>query len=290
MIRRLGLVLALLGLGLVLGGCTGAPPGMNPIPTGVYDSDSCTDQTRCQARLNQIRTDGFDVVLNYATGGMDNATRARYADDAKAAGLKVVWNMGDKVDVDGLPSYFATVDSKPATAGYYLWDEPNGNNLNDVNVRKRYYVSSGTTKPCMIVTRLKWQGDYATTCQYVGSDDYPYASPFNDPPVGSGAAKAAQTAVLHGTQQLPFVLQAFSWSNQTCDPRWWNGSYRFPTRDEMRGDRDNAMSAANSKGKRIDVLFWFSYSCITASDAPPRFEADVAWAANNVTLTSPPYR
>jgi hypothetical protein len=291
MIRRLGFVSALVGLGLGLGGCTGAPPaGLSPIPSGIYDSDPCTNQTACQARLNQIRTDGFDVVLNYATEGMDNATRASYADDANAAKLKVVWSMGQTVDVGGLPSYFATVDSKPATAGYYLWDEPTKYDLNDVNVRKHYYMASGTTKPCLIVTRFKWQSRYATTCQYVGPDDYPYGSPFNDPPVDVGAASAAQAAAGQGTQHLPFVLQAFSWSNQTCDPRWWNGSYRFPTRNEMRTDRDNAMLAASSKGKTIDVMFWFSYSCITASDAPPGFEADVAWAANNVTLTSPPFR
>ena len=59
MIHRLGLVSALLGLGLCLGGCTGAPPaGLSPIPTGIYDSDPCTNQTTCQARLNQIRTTG----------------------------------------------------------------------------------------------------------------------------------------------------------------------------------------------------------------------------------------
>ena len=182
----------------------------------------------------------------------------------------------------------ATVDSKPATAGYYLWDEPTRNDSNAVDVRKRSYLQSRTTKPCLIVTRFKWQSLYANTCQYVGPDDYPYGSPFNDPPVGAGAANAAQTAAARGTQHLPFVLQAFSWSNQTCDPRWWNGSYRFPTRDEMRRDRDAAMVSAKSEGKNIDVLFWFSYSCVTASDAPPGFEADLAWAANNVTLTSPP--
>ena len=69
-------------------------------PQGVYEQ--CAPATQdCGARLKTIADAGFQYVLNY-TAWYGSADEVRhYADEAQAAGIKLIWPLNDHAWRDG---------------------------------------------------------------------------------------------------------------------------------------------------------------------------------------------
>ena len=123
---------------------TPAPARAALPPQGVYEQ--CAPATQdCGARLQAIADAGFQYVLNY-TAWYGSAEQVRqYADEAQAAGIKVIWPLNDHAWRDGtdLRSYYrylgpdcpcstnaqfkqwalGLVKDHPATWGFYVGDE-----------------------------------------------------------------------------------------------------------------------------------------------------------------------
>ena len=137
-------ILALLGCIAIFLLLTPAPAKAALPPQGVYEQ--CAPATQdCGARLQTIADAGFQYVLNY-TAWYGSAEQVRqYADEAQAAGIKLIWPLNDHAWRDGtdLRSYYrylgpdcpcstnaqfkqwalGLVKDQPATWGFYDGDE-----------------------------------------------------------------------------------------------------------------------------------------------------------------------
>jgi hypothetical protein len=269
-------------------------------PQGVYEQCAPNSKTEdCGARLQMIADAGFKYVLNY-TAWYGSAEQVRhYADEAQAAGLKVIWPLNDHAWRDGtdLRSYYrylgpdcdcstnaqfkqwalGLVKDHPATWGFYVGDElsPTSTNISQTKALASEVKSIAPEKPTLYVTIPNDDGvltsqlePFEQTADYVGADYYP---------VGKGNKLDALTGYAEDTQRLAsqygrrpmFVLQAFSWSEY--DPSYAD---RFPTRSEMQSMRDAAITSGDPQ-----MLLWYAYNDVVDSSDPMGNWSDVKAAA-----------
>jgi hypothetical protein len=249
--------------------------------SGIYDACSYSDPKTnrplpdCTDRLAALRQGGFQVVLNYWSNNMPLADNLRYADEAQALGMKVIWNLSSyRVPLQQDLDLVRATMSHPATWGYYIGDEVQAQDRGQV-AAKSAAIRSLTRRPLLYVSRpspshLK---PFRKLADYVGPDDYPYG-PW-DPPVCQTSRWSSRLV-----RNQVMVLQAYSWSIDYPDfqPDW-------PSAGEMRQMRNQATRCGNPK-----LLMWFCFHCITDYNPnPDAYWRDLAWAANGTSL-GPSYR
>jgi hypothetical protein len=290
--------LALLGCTAVLLAFSPAPAKAALPPQGVYEQ--CAPATQdCRARLQTIADAGFQYVLNYTAwfGSADQVRR--YADEAQAAGLKVIWPLNDHAWRDGtnLRSYYrylgpdcpcssnaefkqwalGLVKDHPATWGFYVGDElpPNSQNISQTKALAGEVKSIAPNKPTLYVTIPNDNGvltsqlePFEQTADYVGADYYPVGQGNNLDALSGYADDTRRLASQYGRKPV-FVLQAFSWSEY--DPSYAD---RFPSRDEMQTMRDMAISAGDPQ-----MMLWYAFNDVMDSSDPAGNWADVKAAA-----------
>jgi hypothetical protein len=253
--------------------------------SGIYDACAYNDPKQtplpnCDDRLAVLHAGGFQVVLNYWSNMMSVEDNVRYADQAAALGMRVIWNLsayrgetiGPKLDL------VSATMNHPGTWGYYIGDEVRPEDRDEV-VQLSRAVKSMTSKPLLYVSRpnralLK---PFRKLADYVGPDSYP-VGPIDGPicPTARWASKAVQKK----KRNLAMVLQAYSWSIDFADvaPQW-------PSAGQMRQMRNQAMRCGRPK-----LIMWFAFHAITDYNPDPdNYWRQLAWAANGVNV-SPNYR
>ena len=251
--------------------------------TGIYDA--CADDpgsgdasfaTNCAERLQVLHQGGFQVVLNYWSDGMTPAQAQQYASEAQAAGIKVIWNLGNyRVPLANKLDMVRATSALPSTWGYYLGDEVRPEDRGQV-VELSAAVKALTNRPTLYVSRPNpaMLRPFKGLATYTGPDSYP-VGPI-DPPT-CPTARWGSKIVKSG---FTMVLQAYSWSIdfQNMSPQW-------PTGGQMRQMRNQAMRCGHPK-----LLMWFCFHCVTAYNPDPdAYWRQLAWAANGVSL-NPSYR
>ena len=267
-------------------------------PQGVYEQ--CAPATQdCGARLKTIADAGFQYVLNY-TAWYGSAEQVRhYADEAQAAGIKLIWPLNDHAWRDGtnLRDYYrylgpdchcdsnaefkqwalGLVKDHPATWGFYVGDElsPTSQNVSQTKALANEVKSIAPDKPTLYVTIPNDDGvltsqlePFEQTADYVGADYYPVGKGNKMDAVSDYAADTRQLAAQHGRRPV-FVLQAFSWSEY--DPSYAD---RFPSRGEMQAMRDQAISAGDPQ-----MMLWYAFNDVMDSSDPAGNWEDVKAAA-----------
>jgi hypothetical protein len=267
-------------------------------PQGVYEQ--CAPATQdCGARLRTIADAGFQYVLNY-TAWYGSAEQVRnYADEAQAAGIKLIWPLNDHAWRDGtdLRGHYrylgpdcpcdtnaqfkqwalSLVKDKPSTWGFYVGDEldPTSQNVSQTKALANEVKSIAPNKPTMYVTIPNDDGvltsqlePFEQTADYVGADYYPVGKGNKIDATADYAADTRQLAAQHGSRPV-FVLQAFSWSQY--DPSYAD---RFPSRGEMQSMRDQAISAGDPQ-----MMLWYAYNDVMDSSDPSGNWQDVKAAA-----------
>jgi hypothetical protein len=267
-------------------------------PQGVYEQ--CAPATQdCGARLQMIADAGFQYVLNY-TSWYGSAEQVRqYADDAQAAGIKLIWPLNDHAWRDGtdLRSYYrylgpdchcstnaqfkqwalGLVKDHPATWGFYVGDElsPTSQNISQTTALEQEVKSIAPGKPTMYVTIPNDNGVLTTQLQpfagvadYVGADYYPVGKANSMDGVSNYASETRQMTTGAGTNPI-FVLQAFSWDSY--DPSMAD---RFPTRSEMQQMRDMAIGSGDPQ-----ILLWYAFNDVMRSSNPTENWENVKAAA-----------
>jgi hypothetical protein len=257
-----------------------------PLPQqGLYEQCAPRSNT-CAERLQMMAAAGFTHVLNYTSWFGSAQEIRRYADQAAAAGLKLIWPLNDHAWRDGTnllthyrylgPSCLCVtnaafkqfalglVKDHPATWGFYVGDEllPTTQNITQATALSQEVKQIAPDKPTMYVALprddLTAQLDpYVPTADFAGADYYPVGM---DPNVENMAGVAQTTRQLtdkHGKNSV-LVLQAFSWSQYRSDL-----APRFPTRDEMLRMRNLAIRHGEP-----DLLFWYAFNDILDSDSP----------------------
>jgi hypothetical protein len=265
---------------------------------GVYEQ--CAPATQdCGARLKTIADAGFQYVLNY-TAWYGSAEQVRnYADEAQAAGIKLIWPLNDHAWRDGtdLRDYYrylgpdcpcdsnaefkqwalGLVKDHPATWGFYVGDElsPTSQNVSQTKALANDVKSIAPNKPTMYVTIPNDDGvltsqldPFEQTADYVGADYYPVGKGNKIDATSDYAADTRQLAAQNGRRPV-FVLQAFSWSEY--DPSYAD---RFPSRGEMQTMRDQAISAGDPQ-----MMLWYAFNDVMDSSDPAGNWEDVKAAA-----------
>jgi hypothetical protein len=267
-------------------------------PQGVYEQ--CAPATQdCGARLKTIADAGFKYVLNY-TAWYGSAEQVRnYADEAQAAGIKLIWPLNDHAWRDGtdLRDYYrylgpdcpcdsnaefkqwalGLVKDHPATWGFYVGDElsPTSQNVSQTKALANEVKSIAPDKPTMYVTIPNDDGvltsqlePFEQTADYVGADYYPVGKGDKIDATSDYAADTHRLAAQNGRRPV-FVLQAFSWSEY--DPSYAD---RFPSRGEMQTMRDQAMSSGDPQ-----MMLWYAFNDVMDSSDPAGNWEDVKAAA-----------
>jgi hypothetical protein len=269
-------------------------------PQGVYEQCAPNSTSEdCGARLRTIADAGFQYVLNY-TAWFGNAQQVRqYADQAQAAGIKLIWPLNDHAWRDGtdLRSYYrylgpdcpcsnnaqfkqwaiGLVKDHPATWGFYVGDElePTSQNVSQTNALAQEVKSIAPARPTLYVTIPNDNGvlttqlqPFARTADYVGADYYPVGKG-NNLAATSGYAEDTRRITAQAGTRPAFVLQAFSWSEY--DPSYAD---RFPTRGEMQTMRDLSIGSGDPQ-----MLLWYAFNDVMDSSDPQGNWDDVKAAA-----------
>jgi hypothetical protein len=257
-------------------------------PQGLYEQCAPNSTTLdCGQRLRTIADAGFRYVLNY-TAWFGNAEQVRrYADQAQAAGIQLIWPLNDRAWRDGtdLRSHYrylgpgcpcsdnagfkqwalGLVKDHPATWGFYVGDElpPTSQNVSQTTALANEVKSIAPAKPTLYVTipdngSLTGQLEpFGNVADYLGGDHYPVGMDDDLAGTSRHADDTRRVAARHGRKPM-FVLQAFSWSEY--DPSFAD---RFPTRSEMQAMRDMAISAGDPQ-----MMLWYAYNDVMDSSNP----------------------
>jgi hypothetical protein len=267
-------------------------------PQGVYEE--CAPATQdCGARLQTIADAGFKYVLNYTAWFGSAEQVQRYADEAQAAGIQLIWPLNDHAWRDGtdLRSYYrylgpdcpcssnaefkrwalGLVKDNPSTWGFYVGDElsPTSQNVSQTKALAGEVKSIAPDKPTLYVTIPNDNGvltsqlePFEQTADYVGADYYPVGKGNNLDALTGYADDTRQLASQYGRKPV-FVLQAFSWSEYDS-----GAADRFPSRAEMQSMRDAAISDGDPQ-----MMLWYAFNDVMDSSDPAGNWNDVKAAA-----------
>jgi hypothetical protein len=282
---RLGLLLSLAALAIAALG-TGQAQAASLPEQGLYEQCAPRSNT-CGGRLGTMAAAGFTHVLNYTAWFGSAQEVRRYADEAAAAGVKVIWPLNDPAWRNGtdLRSHYrylgpdcqcqtnaefkqfaiGLVKDHPATWGFYIGDEalPTAENITQVNTLSSEVKQLAPNRPTMYVALPREGGltqqlaPFVSTADYAGADHYPVGMDDDIAKMANIAEETRQLTSQQGRRSV-LVLQAFSWSQYRTDL-----PSRFPTRDEMLQMRNLAIRHGEP-----DVLLWYAYNDIVESDSP----------------------
>jgi hypothetical protein len=293
----------LAAIAVLITGTAAAPPAL-AAPTapreGVYESCALyRNLDICIARLSQIRSGGFDTVLNYAQFHATAAELRAYADAAHSLGLDLIWPLKDQQwwghgklageypmlasscgcssDRDFVRYVVGLARSHPATWGYYVGDEALPRQARAIvgfskRVHRldpehpRLYVEVGDLRS--LSRRLT---RFAPGADVVGATTYPVGTVQDLNAVAEVSGVVKSTAE-RASRSSAIVLQAFSWDQypgdasaiRLPDPVW-------PSGEEMRTMRTLAGGH--------DLVLWYSFFDIERSDQPELHWADLVSAS-----------
>lgn len=276
----------------------GAAAGAPLPPQGIYEQCAPNSTTLdCGERLRMIGEAGFDYVLNYTSWFGSAQEVRRYADQAQAAGVKLIWPLNDKAWRDGTdlvdhyrylgPDCDCTtnaafkrfaidlVNEHPATWGFYTGDEaiPSEENVSQIAALSKEIERLAPGRPRLYITLprddLEAQLEpFVPAADVAGTDYYPVGMA---PDLSRWPEVARTTREVTGRygRQSALVLQAFSWSQYYPDR-----PVRFPTREEMRRMRDLALDHGDP-----DMVFWYAFNDLMEMDRPLERWQDLQSAA-----------
>ena len=285
-----------------------------PLPRmGLYESCLPADAS-CLARLAEMRTKGFNIVLNDGLRYAYTADALRvYADHASALGMQVIlpikyspeWDSDSSFLIKKFPNlaeecgcsdntsfltyYINILKNHPALWGYYLADEVHSEHHAGLKVysdlvknldpdHPRLIVEEGTNDPMEVF--FTFHSYMADTTDVLGIDNYPYGYIdiyTNTTRYTGDSARMTQSWADKLHLKSAMVLQAFAF---TQDPDLvdvcdpWPACAPFPSYAQMKAQRDQTL-----QNSRPEIILWFYYPYILDSDNPTQHWNDLAAVA-----------
>jgi hypothetical protein len=288
--RRAGLLALLASLVVLAFGIAAPAPAQAALPPqGLYEQCAPNSTTTdCGARLREMAAAGFKYVLNYTAWYGTPAQIRSYADQAQAAGIKLIWPLNhpawrDGADLRSTYKYLAPscgcdtntafkqfalglVKDHPATWGFYIGDEllPTPQNISQVEALSNEVKAIAPDKPTMYVAMPRNEDltqqlePFASSADYPGADYYPLTDRNSNLGGVPEFASTTHDLATDAGRRPVVALQAFSWSQYLPNRGW-----RFPTEAEMQTMRDLAIRHGNP-----EMIFWYAYNDLVESDAP----------------------
>lgn len=252
-------------------------------PQGLYEG--CAPGApgpACAARLAEMRSAGFRLVLNYSAWYGSPAEVLAYAERAGALGLRLIWPLNHPA-WRGLADFGATyprlarggdalpradtaaraiglVAAHPATWGFYIGDELPAREAGRTAALSALARAIAPGKPQLYVARpgARRLAPFARLADVAGASAYPLGS--GDPTVGR-AARSVHAVADTSDARTAMVLQAFSWSQYRLAP----SRPCYPTAARLHAMRDAAIRNADPS-----LILWYSYQDIVRADDPER--------------------
>jgi hypothetical protein len=282
-------------------------------PQGLYES-CLPSESSCLARLTEMGSKGFQVVLNDGLRWANSADEIRaYADHAAELGMKVIlpvkyspeWDddrylvkefpnlaaEGGCTDNPSYLSYYVSIlKDHPALWGYYMADEVHSEYHDGLKIysdlvksldpdHPRLIVEEGTNDPMEVF--FTFHSYMSDTADVLGLDNYPYG--YIDG-YGSLSRYTGDSARMlqYWSDKLQLknaiVLQAFAWTQygQETGPLCllWPACAPFPSYEQMKAQRDQAI--LNSQP---EIILWFYYPDLLNSDNPAQHWKNLVAAA-----------
>jgi hypothetical protein len=261
-------------------------------PQGVYDGcapggDPAAGQglSACVSRLQQLRAEGFTIVLDYSSlyGSSDEVRQ--YAAAAASLGIKLIWPLhhpalragtgaqaylqlarecGCQSTAELVRYIVSVVKDLPATYMYYVGDEvPNDQHAGVRQVsdlihaldpaHPRFYVTFGSNVAGQSLSA------FTDTADVLGGDSYPIEVG-GDPSTVAGDTRTTARIAAAAERPYAMVLQAF------CFCQEGHTGARYPSRDDYR----RMLGAALTSGRPSFVLWWAYYRLLQSDDPAAR--------------------
>ena len=269
-------------------------------PQGLYEECEPVNQAQCASELSQMGSAGFQLALNYSAWYGNAAAIQAYANEAQAAGLKIIWPLDysawrDPGTATSLQSTYTAlapdcgcsdnsgflqytinlVRNLPATWGYYIGDELDPSQASADKALASQVRSLDPSHQLLYVG----MGSAATTgsnlqpfesvANVVGADIYPIGGGGTDQSVAPVASAVQQLSQQNGTAPA-LVLQAFDWSQYPSTP---SSNPTWPTESDMQAMRNEALAINPS------MILWYSIYDVLRSDNPAGHWQDLVTAA-----------
>ena len=299
--RRGGGLALVASLGALAVSLLGAAPAQAALPPqGIYDQCAPNSTTLdCGERLQTMADAGFETVLNYTAWYGSAEEVQEFADQAAAAGIKVIWPLNAHAWRDGtdLVDYYeflgpdcgcdtnaefkqfalGLVKDHPATWGFYVGDEllPTSENVSQVAALSNEVEQIAPGKPTLFVQLPR--ADLAGGLEpFLGATDVGATDYY---PIGLEPSLKRFPSIAAGNRAITsnhgkgsgMVLQAFSWAQYYPETY---PSAPFPTRSEMLKMRDLAITHGQP-----GMLLWYAYNDVLETADPAGHWADVRAAA-----------
>lgn len=274
----------------------------NPLDgQGVYENISPRDPAY-DARLQQIASGGFQLVLNYSILYGHEWEVLNYANLCYAYGLRLIWAVhapllwnrsnawrteyaalaadSQATTQQQFVAYIINLaQAHPATYGYYVADEVANHYHPQVKAHTELIRSIDRKHPRIIVLSASGGQSFGNQntlyydCCDIGCDDFYWDGcvTCNIQQTAYYAANVKDFDQKHGIQPA-MVLQSF-----------WPGAYNpavkstWPTREEMRYQRDAVLTHMTPR-----FLLWYSFFDIMKSPQATNHWYDLVWAANGL--------
>jgi len=233
------------------------------MPTqGIYDYCDLSSP-ECLDHLDRISEAGFGLVLIYASGssGKDKEEMLGYLDRAEQKEMKVIWDFNELVGRDNASKIATqvvlTVKNHPALWGYCVGDENDASQAEEVRKLSDAISVADSDHPRIFVGNYDSHTlePFVDCAEVLGLDVYPIGSGEDSlkmvGEVGLVAEDLREFNEKNGKRSA-MVLQAFNWEDNRDAPDWQHK--RWPTRNEMRRMRDQAIRNSNP-----EIILWFSY-------------------------------
>lgn len=283
-----------------------------PPMQGLYES-CLPSESDCLARLTEMATRGFTIVLNDGLRYADSAKALRtYADHAAALGMKVIlpvkyfpeWDSDDQYLVKKFPElaaeggstsnasflayYIGILKNHPALWGYYMADEIHSEFHDGLKIysdlvkmldsnHPRLIVEEGTNDPMEIF--FTFHSYMRDTTDVVGLVNFPYGYIDTYRSLSRYTGDSARM-LEYWSDKLglhnAIVLQAFAWPQYDTDILCspWPACAPFPSYEQMKSQRDQTLLSS-----RPEMILWFYYPNILESDNPAQHWSDLVKAA-----------
>jgi hypothetical protein len=214
---------------------------------GFYESCRLAAGAECAQRVQKLGAAGFDYVINVPGAPKQSAA---YAQAAHVAGVEVIWSIGT-YDLKAATSAVSSLKGLPATAGYYLVDEPPDARHDEV---KAIATMMDQADPARFRVLMRpWKSEntalWSDVPARIGTDPYPVGAAPEDP-------RGVYDVVRNDGKGFDVLaLQAWRRGDSFFDSgsSWTAGAKtRFPTRREITAMRD----AAVDNGASLALWFW----------------------------------
>lgn len=289
----------------------------------IYEEWQVQFATQANARLAQIASGGFQLVMNYASLFGHSTDLINYANYAQGLGLKIIWALHDTAiwlnnqqgsnnalyntytllcssagltNITANDQTFTTyvvnlVMNHPATWGYYIGDEVVTANHSALLSHANYIKAADSHHPRIYIAGgsdltssfASGKSIFSDVAEVIGDDYYPLGYTLLQWLNAEEEATGIQQYANKYNLQSAIVSQATSWVRYYPPARSFNFPYDAPYPSALYMQEQRNICQNNMQPR---IMLWYNYFDLLLSDNPGAHWSDLCWAVNGIGTPS----